>query len=133
MKKNSEIFKELDSKMAEVKKQSENLSTFEIEIEKLKNVENRKKILWQQIYRNAIDDRSSALALFTECYASMGKTATDHIAIGGVLVKYLEKMSKSNQQLIDLSAIMSKDEEQSHGVDPDDLFKEIEGDNDHGN
>jgi hypothetical protein len=130
MKKSGEVFKELDKKMSEVKRQSDDLSNFEIEVEKLKNVESRKKILWQQIYRNAVDDRSSALALFTECYASMGKTATDHVAMGSVLVKYLEKMTKSNQQLIDLSVIMSKDEEQSHGVDPDDLFKEIEGDND---
>lgn len=126
-KKNVDVFHEIERKMSEINKQSDNLSDFEIEIEKLKNVDSRKKILWQQIYRNAIDDRSAASALFTECYAAMGKTATDHAAMGSVLVKYLEKMSKSNQQLIDLSLLMSKDEEQSHGIDPDDLFREIEG------
>lgn len=120
------IFSEIDKKMETVEKQSDMLSAFEAEIQKLKNVENKKKILWQQIYKNAVDDRSSALMLFTEAYAAMGKTSTDHMAMGSVLVKYLEKMTKSNQQLIDLSLLISKDEEQAMSMDPEDLFREIE-------
>ena len=130
MKKNRKgLFEEIEQKMSEVDKQIDNLSNFEKEIQKLKGVEERKKILWQQIYRNAVDDRSGALMLFTEAYSCMGKSATDHVAMGGTLVKYLEKMTKSNQQLIDLSLLMSKDEEQSVNMDPDDLFREIEGEN----
>jgi predicted AAA+ superfamily ATPase len=123
------VFEDLEKKMSEVDRQIDSLSNFEIEIQKLKGVDERKKILWQQIYRNAVDDRSSASMLFTEAYGTMGKSATDHVAMGGVLVKYLEKMSKSNQQLIDLSLLMSKDEEQSVSMDPDDLFREIEAGN----
>lgn len=120
------VFSEIDDKIKEVENQTDRLSDFELEILKLKNLDNKKKILWQQIYKNAVDDRSSALMLFTEAYAGMGKSSTDHVAIGGILVKYLEKMSKSNQQLIDLSLLISKDEEQNVSMDPEDLFREIE-------
>jgi hypothetical protein len=40
-------------------------------------------------------------------------------------------MTKSNQQLLELSALISKDEEQQTNVDPDELFQRI-GDKDVG-
>ena len=115
----------------ELAKESERLSNaiydFEILLENSKDLDEKKRFLWKQIYRNAVDDRASAAALFNNAYASMGQTSTDHIAMGATLVKYLEKMSKSNQQLLDLSSLINKDEEQNSKIDPDDLFSKIEG------
>ena len=91
----------------------------------MKSLDSKKKILWKQIYKNAVDDRSSALMLFTEVYGTMAKTSTDHVALGSTLVKYLEKMSKSNQQLIDLSNLITRDETESSKFDTDDVFNQI--------
>lgn len=123
-----EVFDDINKKLSNIKKQNEMLSEFQLELEKLKTLDAKKKILWAQIYQNAVDDRNSALMLFTAAYAGMNQSPSDHIAMGGILVKYLEKMTKSNQQLIDLSLLIAKDEEQNDQIDPDDLFKEISED-----
>ena len=109
----------------EAQKQSSAMYDFEVILDKAKGLDEKKRLLWKQIYRNAVDDRSSAAALFNSAYETLGSSATDHISMGATLVKYLEKMTKSNQQLLDLSALISRDEEQQTKIDPDDLFQRI--------
>ena len=99
---------------------------FEILLDETKNLDKKKKVLWKQIYRNAVEDRSSAAILFDNAFKTMGQSSTDHISMGATLTKYLEKMTKSNQQLLELSALISKDEEQASNINPDDLFQRIE-------
>lgn len=114
------------SKMAEeADKQSSAMYDFEVLLDESKNLDQKKKILWKQIYRNAVEDRSSAAVLFESAYKTMGQSSTDHISMGSTLTKYLEKMTKSNQQLLELSTLISKDEEQAANIDPDDIFKRI--------
>jgi len=43
------------------------------------------------------------------------------------LASYIEKMGKSNDQLIRLSELISKAEKANDAIDPDELFKRIEG------
>jgi len=124
MKKNNT---DIASVAKEAKKQSSTMYDFEALLDKSKNTDEKKRLLWKQIYRHAIEDRSTANALFVSAYATMGQTSTDHLAMGVTLVKYLEKMTKSNQQLLELSALISKDEEQLSNIDSDDMFQRIEG------
>lgn len=109
----------------EVEKQSVAMYDFEVLLDNTKGLDEKKCLLWKQIYRNAVDDRASAGSLFNNAYSSMGQASTDHLAMGATLVKYLEKMTKSNQQLLELSALISKDEEQNTRIDPDDIFRQI--------
>ena len=120
--KNSDISSIVD----EAEKQKNAMYDFEILLDKSKGLDDKKRILWKQIYRNAVEDRSTAGSLFNNAYSSMGQASTDHLAMGATLVKYLEKMTKSNQQLLELSALISRDEEQNAKIDPDDIFKKIE-------
>ena len=120
---------EISSIVNEAEKQANAMYDFEVLLDESKGLDDKKRLLWKQIYRNATEDRSTAGSLFNSAYASMGQTSTDHLAMGATLVKYLEKMTKSNQQLLELSALISKDEEQNTKIDPDDIFKKIE-DND---
>ena len=117
---------DVDALAEEAKKQSAAMYDFEILLDETKNLDEKKKILWKQIYRNAVEDRSTASVLFENAFKTMGQSSTDHISMGSTLVKYLEKMSKSNQQLLELSALISKDEEDNSKIDPDDLFAKIE-------
>jgi hypothetical protein len=115
----------------EAKKASSTMYNFETLLDGTKGLDEKKCLLWKQIYRNAVEDRESASILFNSAYMTMGTGSTDHISMGATLVKYLEKMTKSNQQLLELSALISKDEEQQTNVDPDELFQRI-GDKDVG-
>ena len=109
----------------EAEKQATAMYDFELLLDSTRGLDEKKRILWKQIYRNAVEDRSSAGLLFNNAYSSMGQASTDHLAMGVTLVKYLEKMTKSNQQLLELSALISKDEEQNTKIDPDDIFRRI--------
>ena len=42
-----------------------------------------------------------------------------------LLNKYLERMNKSNEQLLKLADLIARAEEQSSKIDPDDLFSKI--------
>lgn len=109
----------------EAEKQSSKMYDFEALLDETKDLDEKKRLLWKQIYRNAVEDRSSAGILFENAFKTMGQSSTDHISMGATLVKYLEKMSKSNQQLLELSELISRDEEKSTKIDPDDIFKRI--------
>ena len=41
------------------------------------------------------------------------------------MTKYLERMAKSNDQILKLAEILAKEEEKSDVIKPDDIFDEI--------
>ena len=129
MTKKTSILAEIHQKAQKIDADSAALYDFEVLLDGIKDIDEKKKLLWKQIYRNAVDDRSTAAALFTSAYAGMGQSSTDHITMGSTLIKYLEKMAKSNQQLIELSGLIAKDDDQHVKIDQDALFKEIEESN----
>ena len=53
-------------------------------------------------------------------------STADHISVGPTLSKYLERMNKSNDQLIKLADLIAKEEERAEAVDPDDIFSKID-------
>ena len=109
----------------EVKKREDKIKNFSDLLEDLSSTEDKKKMLWKEIYENAVSDRERAGILYTEAYKSMGHSAQDHAAIGSIMSKYLERMCKSNDQILTLATLIAKAEEQEKNVDPDDLFGKI--------
>jgi hypothetical protein len=101
-------------------------SRFSDLLDSLESTESKKKMLWKEIYDNAIKDRLNAFMLFTGIYTSMGNSTTDHISVGSTLSKYLERMNKSNDQLIKLAELIAKEEERNAVIDPDDIFNKID-------
>ena len=94
-------------------------------LDDLATTEDKKKALWREIYENAVSDRERASILFTEAYKTMGASTNDHATLGTTMTKYLERMCKSNDQILQLADIINKAEEQSSKIDPDDLFDKI--------
>ena len=72
-----------------------------------------------------ITDRQNAYMLFTDVYVQMQGDKTDHITLGTIMAKYLERMNKSNDQLLKLADLISKEEQANNIINPDDLFKQI--------
>ena len=51
--------------------------------------------------------------------------SANHSTHGGLATKYLERMSKSNDQIIKLAELVAKEQERQDVVSPDDIFKSI--------
>lgn len=96
-------------------------------LDSIDNLEDKKKHLWREIYENAIVDRMNAYMLFTDVYSTMTGDKADHVTLGPMMAKYIERMNKANDQLLKLADLISKEEEKAAQIDPDNLFAQISG------
>jgi hypothetical protein len=109
------------------------IKKFESLLATLSSTDDKKKALWRDIYANAVYDRESASVLHTDLFISMQQMPSGankfaaHTTCGPLLVKYIEKMSKSNDQILKLAELVSKETDKQDVVDSDDLFNEIGG------
>jgi len=103
----------------------EKTKKFEDMLSELTSSEDKKKLLWKEIYENANLDRQNAHVLFVEAYTHMRTGIAEHAAIGAILSKYLERMNKSNEQLLKLAEVIARAEAENSKIDPDDLFSQI--------
>jgi|TARA_R110000824_G_scaffold49466_12_gene138707 hypothetical protein len=96
-------------------------------LDNISAIEDKKKLLWKEIYENALNDRENANALYTDLYLKMQGSQSDHMQVGAIMAKYLERMCKSNEQILKLAELISREESKSAKIDPDDMFAEISG------
>jgi len=96
-------------------------------LDSIETSEDKKKLLWREIYENAIVDRMNAYMLFTDVYGCMTGDKADHITLGPMMAKYIERMNKSNDQLLKLADLIAKEEEKAAEIDPEGLFAKIAG------
>jgi hypothetical protein len=55
----------------------------------------------------------------------MGGSAADHATLGQTLTKYLERMSKSNEQLLALAKQIAESETSNVEISEDEIFERI--------
>ena len=91
----------------------------------LENTEDKKKLLWKESYQNAIEDRESAAILLNDLLVTIPGNTTNHSTYGSLATKYLERMSKCNDQIIKLAEVIAKEQERQDSVSPEDIFKSI--------
>ncbi len=91
----------------------------------LENTEDKKKLLWKESYQNAIEDRESAAILLNDLLVTIPGNTTNHSTYGSLATKYLERMSKCNDQIIKLAEVIAKEQERQDAVSPEDIFKSI--------
>jgi hypothetical protein len=104
------------------------LEAFSDILDDLSTTEDKKKLLWKEVYENALVDRENAGMLFTDAWSRMGTGSSEHATLGSTLTKYLERMSKSNEQILRLVELMSKAEERENRIEPEDIFTNISDD-----
>ena len=117
--------KKLDKLLDGQKKTEDKIKDFNELLDDLASTKEKKKSLWREIYENAASDRERASILYTEAYKSMTDSSGDHMTLGSIMVKYLERMCKSNEQILSLAEMISKAERAEEKVNPDDLFSKI--------
>lgn len=81
--------------------------------------------LWKLIYANAMTDRKNAFALFLDLYVITFSDAEKHFQHGQTLTKYMEAMSRANQQLLKLADLVDKARDKKEERDNADLAAEF--------
>lgn len=118
--------KKIEKLLESNKKTERQIKDFEKQIAEMKDDDSPHARLWIEIYNNAVSDRTCASALFTQAFSLLGASAADHVSLGTTLVKYLERMSKSNEQLLSLSQLIEKDRSEEKTLSTKDIFSQIE-------
>lgn len=95
-------------------------------LESIEGLDDKKKHLWSEIYKNAITDRESAAILYTDTIMQLKGNTANHSILGPIVVKYIERMSRANDQLIKLAEIIT--EEDSKPIDTNSIFDRINED-----
>ena len=116
---------ELLEKMEKTEKKELQIKNFADILDTLDSLEEKKKMLWKEIYEHSIEDREKAKLLFNDAYISMQGGINEHMNIGAIMSKYLERMCRSNDQILKLAELIAKEEEKSEGISDDDIFSKI--------
>ena len=112
------------NKLSETEKKIEDFADL---LDSIESSADKKKMLWREIYENAVTDRENAHVLFLDAWKQMGKGIAEHVTLGPTMAKYLERMCKSNEQILRLAEMIGKADEAAAKIDPDDLFSQING------
>jgi flavorubredoxin len=91
-------------------------------------VTDKKKELWKEIYGHAIQDRSYALQMYVNCSNIVIGDPTQHAIHGPNIAKYLERMSRSNDQLLKLAELVAAAEEIGEGgltMSTDEIYEKL--------
>ena len=91
------------------------------------NDEKTKEAIWKEIYQNDFQDREKASMLVTNLWKEITADPEKHILYGTTVSKYLERMAKSNDQLVKLAELMQKAEppEVNEDVDIDNIYDQM--------
>lgn len=90
----------------------------------------KKKTLWKQIYENAVTDRKTAYLVFADLYVAVHSRSAEHAIHGPTLSKYMERMSKSTDQLLKLAELVAAADEKSGSsvdepINEDDIYNAV--------
>jgi uncharacterized protein YeeX (DUF496 family) len=101
------------------------VSAFKELLDQIEGADEKKKLLWMEIYDNAITDRKNAYVLLENMLAMCKQNTTEHAVHGRNITAYLSAMSRANDQLIKLADMVRKAEEESEEIDAGEMLATI--------
>ena len=120
------VTKKMEKALDKDKTLQEKVKNFTELLDSLAYLDDKRKVLWKEIYQNAIDYRERAAVLFTNATLTMDNASSTHVTLGATMTKYLERMGKSNEQILRLAEMIVKVEEKEKSVDIDVLYDNME-------
>ncbi len=75
-------------------------------LNKITTLEDKRKTLWLDVYTNALQDRDNAFNMYTQLAGIVMLDPTQHAVHGQNISKYIERMNKSNDQLLKLAELI---------------------------
>ncbi len=109
----------------ELQKTQARLKKFGDLLDRIETADDNIKALWSEIYENATTDRERASMLYTDIFMDVKGSPEKHGLYGVQMTKYLERMCKSNDQLIRLAEMIERAERNAIEVNTDDIFSKI--------
>jgi hypothetical protein len=91
-----------DKHLTLVKSITDRETNFSELLNTIKGVTDKKRVLWSEIYRNAITDRENSGGMLKALITLCGDNSTELATHGRTIVTLIEKMSKANDQLLKL-------------------------------
>jgi hypothetical protein len=123
-------FEDLEiSKISELKNEKEKfVKEFADLLDNISSTEDKQKSLWKQIFENAVTDRVIAYIVWHDLYKTVYSNPSEHAIHGQNLARYMERMSKANEQLIKLSeqVFMAKKKDDSIIINEEDIYSTLE-------
>jgi hypothetical protein len=116
----------VDKEIKKAKTLKNKINQFSDILDNLTATTDKKKMLWKEAYENALNDRENASFLLNDLLLQVKGSVPLHTSLGSIMSKYLERMSKSNDQILKLAELIAK-EETNDTISSDDIFKEING------
>jgi len=114
-----------DEMIDKLKETEAKIDDFADLLDSIETSADKKKMLWKEIYENAVHDRENAHVLFLDAWKQMGQGTAEHVTLGPTMAKYLERMCKSNEQILRLAEMIGKADDAAGKIDPDDIFSRI--------
>jgi len=111
---------------AGLEREEQRLQEFKGMLDSMSTLEDKKKILWLHIYENALQDRRNSYALLFELIGGIKGNTAEHHLNGPVMAKYIERMSKANDQILKLAELIQKAQEESESVSEDEIWAQLE-------
>ena len=116
--------KSIDKKIKKAKNKETKIEKFSDLLDSLESIEDKKKLLWLESYENALEDRENARFLLNDLLMQVKGSVPLHTSLGSIMSKYLERMGKSNDQILKLAELIAKEQEKET-LSSDDIFNEI--------
>lgn len=83
------------------------IADFKDLLDTITTMKDKRKVLWQDIYTNALQDRDYSLQMYTHLSGFVAADAQQHALHGPNIAKYIERMSKANDQLLKLAELVA--------------------------
>jgi hypothetical protein len=103
----------------------ERLRDFSTLLKNIESLDDKKRALWKEVYSNAVADRQNSYVMFSRLVQICQKDSTQFAIHGKTIAVFVERMSKSNDQLVKLAELIARAEHKDESVDAEDLFSQI--------
>ena len=105
------------------------IANFSALLASITTLQDKRKLLWQDIYTNALQDRDYAFQMYTHLSGFVSSDAQQHALHGPNIAKYIERMSRANDQLLKLAELVNTALEKqgnSEEITQDELYSKFE-------
>ena len=94
-------------------------------VEDIESLDDKTRRLWKEIYENAIADRQNSYVMFTKLVKIAGDKTSEHAVHGKSIATYIERMQRSNDQLVKLAELIADAKKKDESLNPNELFDQI--------
>jgi len=94
-------------------------------LDTIDSLSDKRKELWKEVYENSVVDRKLAYDMYNSLYDKVMFDPDQHAIHGPSISKYLERMSKANDQLLKLAELIGAAITKDESISSDEIYSKI--------